>query len=74
MVTEIRKTPMLPNTRDDAINSLIVHSQGSMGYAEYTHQLNELFRRSRHTIMDDFQCVIPFIHGIPNVLPQTKAK
>jgi hypothetical protein len=47
LVEEIRKTSMLPNIRDDALNALLGLTQGNMSYAAYTHLFNDFLRRSR---------------------------
>jgi hypothetical protein len=57
LVTEIRKTSLLPNIRDDAINAMIGLTQGSVSYAIYTHPFNDFLRMSRQPLTDDFQCV-----------------
>jgi hypothetical protein len=38
LVAELRKTSMLLNIRDDAINALLSITQGNMSYARYTQQ------------------------------------
>jgi hypothetical protein len=47
LVAELRKTSMLPNIQDDAINALLNLTQGSMSYVVYTQQFNDFLRRSR---------------------------
>jgi hypothetical protein len=64
-VTETRKTSMLPNIRDDAINAMLGLTQGSLSYANYTHLFNDSLRRSRQPLKDDFQC-IHFIYDMGN--------
>jgi hypothetical protein len=39
----MRKTSLLPNIRDDAINALIGLTQGPMSYSNYTQQFNDFF-------------------------------
>jgi hypothetical protein len=56
LVTELRKTSLLTNIRDDAISSLIQLTQGSLSNANYTQQLNDFLRRSRQHLTDDFMC------------------
>jgi cytochrome P450 len=46
LVAEIRKTPLLPNIRDDTITALLQLTQGSRSYAVYTQQFNNFFTRS----------------------------
>jgi hypothetical protein len=46
LVTSIRKKSMLPNIRDDAINSMIGHAQNTLRYTYYTWQFNDFLRRS----------------------------
>jgi hypothetical protein len=53
LVAELRKTSMLPNIQDDAINALLSLTQGSMRYALYTQQFNDFLRRSRQQIKGD---------------------
>jgi hypothetical protein len=36
LVAELRKTPMLPNIQDDAINAMLSLTQGNMSYVVYT--------------------------------------
>jgi hypothetical protein len=36
LVAELRKTSMLPNIQDDAINALLSFAEGNMSYAHYT--------------------------------------
>jgi hypothetical protein len=43
LVREIRKTSLLPNIGDDAINALLGLTQGSMSYAIYTQFFQRLF-------------------------------
>jgi hypothetical protein len=54
VTSDIRKTTMLPNIRDDAITSLIGLTQGSLSYADYTQQFNDFIWRSRHPRTDAF--------------------
>jgi hypothetical protein len=48
---------MLPNIRDDAINTLLGITQGNMSYADYTRLFNNIVRRSRQPLTYDLQCV-----------------
>jgi hypothetical protein len=73
LVTEICKTSMLPNIQDDAITTLIQHMQGSISCATYTQNFNDLLRRSRHPLTNDFQCIY-FIRGMSNFHLHTHAK
>jgi hypothetical protein len=57
LVEELRKTSLLPNIRDDAIDAMLGITQGSISYAAYTRQLNEFLRRSRQHRADNLQCV-----------------
>jgi hypothetical protein len=40
LVDEIRKTSLLPNIRDDAINAQLELTQGNMSYADYAQVFN----------------------------------
>jgi hypothetical protein len=51
LVAELRKTSMLPNIQDDAINALPSLTQGGMSYAIYTQQINDFLRRSRQELI-----------------------
>jgi hypothetical protein len=73
LVAELRKTSMLPNIQDDAINAPLSLTQGSMSYALYTQQFNDFLRRSRHQLTADVQCV-RFINGLANFELKTHAK
>jgi hypothetical protein len=42
---EIRKTSLLPNIRDDAINAMLGLTQGNLSYATYTHLFNDFLLR-----------------------------
>jgi hypothetical protein len=42
-VAEIRKTSLLPNIRDDAINALLGLTQGSLSYANYAQLFNDFY-------------------------------
>jgi hypothetical protein len=42
-VEELRKTPLLPNIRDDAINAMLGITHGNMSYATYTQQVNDFY-------------------------------
>jgi hypothetical protein len=63
LVTEIRKTSLLPNIRDGAINALLGLTQGSMSYVSYTQLFNDFLRKSRQPLSDDLHC-IRFINGL----------
>jgi hypothetical protein len=43
LVEELRKTSLLPNIRDDAINALLGITHGNMSYAAYTQQFNDFY-------------------------------
>jgi hypothetical protein len=73
LVAELRKTSMLPNIRDDAINAMLSLTQGNMSYARYTQQFNDFLRRSRQQLTADVQCV-RFINGMANFELKTQAK
>jgi hypothetical protein len=73
LVTDIRKTSVLPNIRDDAINAMLGLAQGSLGYANYTQLFNDFLRRSRQPLTDDLQCIC-FISGLANFRLRTHAK
>jgi hypothetical protein len=73
LVAELRKTSMLPNIQDYAVNALLSLAQGSMSYALYTQQFNDFLRRSRHQLTADVQCV-RFINGLANFELKTHAK
>jgi hypothetical protein len=73
LVEELRKTSLLPNIRDDAINALLGVTQGNMSYAAYTQRFNDFLRRSRQHLTDDLQCV-RLISGLANFQLKTKAK
>jgi hypothetical protein len=73
LVEELRKTSLLPNIQDDAINAMLSITHGNMSYAVYTHQFNDFLRRSRQQLTADLQCV-RFIHGLANFNLQTHAK
>jgi hypothetical protein len=53
LVVEIRKTSLLPNIRDDAINALLGLTQGNLNNTTYTHVFHDFLRRSRQPITDD---------------------
>jgi hypothetical protein len=73
LVAELRKTSMLPNIQDDAINTLLRLTQGSMSYALDTKQFNDFVRRSRQQLTADFQCV-RLINGMANFELMAHAK
>jgi hypothetical protein len=73
VVVELRKTSLLANIRDDAINALLSITQGNMSYAFYTQQFNEFSRKFRQLLTADLQCA-RFIDGLANFQPQTQAK
>jgi hypothetical protein len=52
-VAKIRKTFLLPNVRDDAINALLGLTQGNWSYAGYT-KMFDFLRRSRYTLKMTF--------------------
>jgi hypothetical protein len=65
---------MLQNIRDDAMNSPIGLTQGSLSYADYTQHVNDILLRPRQPLMaDDFKRV-RFIKGLANSQLMTKAK
>jgi hypothetical protein len=72
-VAELRKTSMLPNIQDDAINALLSLTQGIMSYALYTLQFYDFLRRSRQQLTADVQCV-RFVNGLANFELKTHAK
>jgi hypothetical protein len=57
LVDAIRKTSLLPNIRDDAINALLRIAQGNLSFATYTQMFNDFLRRSRQPLTDDLHCV-----------------
>jgi hypothetical protein len=65
MVAELRKTSLLPNIQDDAINAMLGITHGKIRYAVYTQQFNDFLRRSRQQLAFDLQCV-RFINGLSN--------
>jgi hypothetical protein len=65
LLVEIRKTSMLPNIWDDAINALLGLTQGTLSNASYTELFNDLLKRSRQTLTDDLHSV-RFINGLAN--------
>jgi hypothetical protein len=65
LVTKTRKTSMVLNTTDDAINAMLGLTQGSLSYASYTQLFNEFLRRSRQPLTGDLHC-IRFINGPAN--------
>jgi hypothetical protein len=73
LVAELRKTTFLPNIQDDAINALLILTQGNMSYALYTKQFNDFLRRSLQNLTADVQCV-RFINGMANFELKTQAK
>jgi hypothetical protein len=73
LVAELRKTSLLPNIQDDAINALLSITQGNMSYAVYSQQFNDFKRRSRQHLTNDLQCVRS-INGLANFQLQTQAK
>jgi hypothetical protein len=73
VVIEIRKTSILPNIRDDAINALIGLKQGSLSYSNYTQQFNDFQIRFRQPLTDDFHCV-RLMNGLANLHVRTQAK
>jgi hypothetical protein len=73
LIAELRKTSMLPNIQDDAINAMLSLAQGSMSYALYTQQFNDFLRRSRQQLTADVECV-RFINGLVNFDLKTHAK
>jgi hypothetical protein len=72
-VDAIRKTSLLPNIRDDAINALLRIAQGNLSYATYTQMFNDLLRRSCQPLTDDLHCV-RCIGRQANFEHQTQAK
>jgi hypothetical protein len=64
---------MLPNIRDDAINTMLGLTQGNLSCAGYTHLFIEFLQRSRQHLTNDLQCV-RFINGLANFQLQTQAK
>jgi hypothetical protein len=73
VVDELRKTSLLPNIRDDAINAMLGVTQGNMNYAAYTQQFNDLLRRSPQQLTNDLKCV-RFICGLANFQIRTQTK
>jgi hypothetical protein len=73
LIEELRKTPMLPNIHDDAINAILGITQGNLSYATYIEHLNDFLRRSRQQLTTDLHCV-RFINGLANFQLQTHAK
>jgi hypothetical protein len=73
LVEELRKTSLLPNIRDKAINAMLGITQGNMSYADYTRLFNDFLRRSHQPTTDDLQCV-RFISGLATLQLQTQAK
>jgi hypothetical protein len=73
LVAELRKTSLLPNIQDDAINAMLSLTQGNMSYAAYTQQINGFLRRSRQHMTADVQCV-RFINGLANFDLKNHAK
>jgi hypothetical protein len=53
LVAEVRKTSLLPNIEDDAINVLQSLAQESMSYVVYTQQFNDFLRRPRQLLTAD---------------------
>jgi hypothetical protein len=53
LLEELRKTSLLPNIRDDAINAMLGITQGKMSYAAYTQLFNDFLRRSRQPRTND---------------------
>jgi hypothetical protein len=47
LVEELRKTSLLPNARDNAINALLGITQGTMSYATYSQHVTDFLRRFR---------------------------
>jgi hypothetical protein len=73
LVAELRKTSMLSNIQDDAINALLSLTKGSMSYALYTQRFSDFLRRSRQELTIDVQYV-RFINGMANFELKTHAK
>jgi hypothetical protein len=73
LVAELRKTSMLPNIQDDAVNALLSLTQGNMSNALYTQQFNDFLRRFRQQLTADVQCVL-FINGVADFELKTHAK
>jgi hypothetical protein len=74
LVTELRNSTFLPNTKDDAINALLSFTQSNtMSYALYTKQYNDYLRRSREHLTADVQCV-RFINVLANSTLKNHAK
>jgi hypothetical protein len=70
---ELRKTSLLPNIRDDAINAPLGITHGNISYAAYTPLFNDFLPRSRQPLRDDLQC-IRFISGMAKFQLHTQAK
>jgi hypothetical protein len=62
LAEELRRTSLLPNIRNDAINAMLGITQGNIRYAACTLLFNDFLRRSRQPLTDDLQCV-RFISG-----------
>jgi hypothetical protein len=71
MLADIRKTFLLPNIRDDAINAILGLTKGNLSYATYTQLINDFLRMSRQA--DDLPCV-RFISELANFQLQTQGK
>jgi hypothetical protein len=56
LVEELRKTFLLPNIQDDAINALLGITEGNMSYAVYTQQFNDFLRRSHQPNIRSSMC------------------
>jgi hypothetical protein len=72
-VEQIRKTSLLPNIRDDAINAMLGITQGNLSYAHCAEMFIVFLWRSRQHLKDDLWCV-RFINGLANFLPHTQVK
>jgi hypothetical protein len=73
LMEEIRKTALLPNIGDDAINGMLGLTQGSLTYAKYTQLINDFLPRSRQPLTGDLQS-IRFINGMANFKLHIQAK
>jgi hypothetical protein len=73
LVEELRKTSLLPDIQDDAINALIGITQANMSYAVYTQRFNDCLLMSRQNLTADLQCV-RFINRLANFQLHTQVK
>jgi hypothetical protein len=72
LVGALKKTALLPNIRDNAINSLMALKEGNKSFHKCTITLNDFERHFKYSMNDDIMCN-RFIHGMANATLKTLA-